>query len=163
MLKTTHTHTQTNFRLYIRDNWNLKYLNMILIFSMTMSNSKILHFNLLCTLHIIQTQTLTLFHRIQTWVFSNQLHLIEATTWTAWPDSCTRLMSSRLEQWFPTFCESTIANSDCAPDLANCRHLGYFSNHLATNIFLWRLGNLATFWATFWKLLKKTCLNRFLV
>ena len=34
-------------------------------------------------------------------------------------------------------------------DLAICRHLGYFFNHLATSILIWRLRNLATFWATF--------------
>ena len=35
------------------------------------------------------------------------------------------------------------------PDLVICRHLGYFFNHLATNILIWRLGKLATFLATF--------------
>ena len=41
------------------------------------------------------------------------------------------------------------AQSAVLPDLAICRHLGDFFNHLATNILIWRLGNLATFWATF--------------
>ena len=35
------------------------------------------------------------------------------------------------------------------PDLAIYRHLGDFFNHLVTNILIWRLENLATFWATF--------------
>ena len=44
------------------------------------------------------------------------------------------------------------------PDLAISRHFGYFLNHLATNILLWRLSNLATFWATFSNL-EKTGFN----
>ena len=42
------------------------------------------------------------------------------------------------------------------PDLSISRHFGYFLNHLGTKIFLWRLSNLATFWATFLKFGKKT-------
>ena len=35
------------------------------------------------------------------------------------------------------------------PDLVICRHLGYFLSSWRPNFGLWRLGILATFWATF--------------
>ena len=52
-------------------------------------------------------------------------------------DGFSTINTDQISFWFEA--------SSVLPDLAIYHHLGYFLNHLATNILLWWLGNLAAF------------------